>query len=192
MDNNTWYYTLTTIAQTLAAILGLAAVFVTIRLQKLTEKLEYYKVRANYIAKQKPGASNNNIERTANGLFDELKDIIVEYEKYGKDSGFISGIAKLSATFEPNLCLDNLGFLTHTKDNLGIYIKQRKKILELVRLPGVFTSGTIIYVIILLSMSNLLYCNRLLFALAVYFSVVSILFIITASWELLKESVQKI
>jgi hypothetical protein len=50
--DNAWYYTLSTIAQTLATILGLAVVFSTIRLQSIIEKINNYKDKAYYINKR--------------------------------------------------------------------------------------------------------------------------------------------
>lgn len=46
MESNTWYYTLSTISQTLAAILALAAVFAILRLESLKKNIDNYKRRA--------------------------------------------------------------------------------------------------------------------------------------------------
>ncbi len=46
MGPNTWYYTLSTISQTLAAILALAAVFAVLRLESLRKNIDDYKGRA--------------------------------------------------------------------------------------------------------------------------------------------------
>jgi hypothetical protein len=57
--DNTWYYTLSTIAQTLAAVFGLAAVFITLGLESLNKNLaEYKKVAHRIIQIQKKLGGN--------------------------------------------------------------------------------------------------------------------------------------
>jgi len=200
--DNVWYYTLSTIAQTLAAILGLAAVFVTIRLQNIIEEIKEYKRRAYYIIKIRDKHLSKDIknyritDRSASGLHNDLQEIEKNYTKYEENSGIKSDIENLAKAFEPNLDLDNLSFLKDTVGYLHFYIKQRKQLLKSIKWPGVISSGTIIYTIFLLSISKLFYCDKIfaiqLFTLAVIFSILSILLIINASWKLFKDSAEKI
>lgn len=202
--DNTWYYTLSTIAQTLAAVFGLAAVFITLGLESLNKKLvEYKKVAHRIIQIQEKHIgdfeASKIINRTASGVYKDLREIVNKYEyddKYHKNSGMISDIAELAKFYEPNLKQDNLSFLKNIEDNLRECISKRNDLLESIKLPGIVTFSTIIYVIFLLSMSNIFYCNnilvKLLFFLATLFTVTSILLVVTTSWKLIKDVVHKV
>ena len=196
--DNTWYYTLSTIAQTLAAIMGLSVVFVSLRLQNIIENIKEYKRRADYIVKNKnehiDGNSGKINERSVSGLINELKEIEKDYpEKFENNSGFKPEIESYAKNFN---FLDNLSFIKDTAGNLKIYRNQREKLFESTKYPGVIASATIIYAIILLSMSNLFFCDpilgKLLFFLATLFSIISIISIVKTSWILLRDSVQTI
>ena len=200
--DNVWYYTLSTIAQALAAILGLAVVFATIRLQNIVEELKGYRRIAHYIAKKIDEHKSINYNRriadiTASGLWDVLNKIKKDYPKqYKGNSGIEPGLTSLAQTFYPHLKLDNLKFIEDTTYHLGFYIKQRNNLMKTIKWPGIVSSGTIIYTIFLLSISKLFYCDKIfamqLFTLAVIFSILSILLIIDASWKLFKDSAEKI
>lgn len=200
MDDG-WYYTLSTIAQTLAAILGLAVVFATIRLQNIVEELKGYKRIAHYIAEKIHEHISINYDKriagiTASGLCDVLNKIEKHYPaQYKGNSGIESGLTDLAQTFYPNLRLDNLKFIEDTTYHLGFYIKQRNNLMKTIKWPGIISAGTIIYTILLLSISKLLYCDKVfatqLFTLAVFLSTLSILLIINASWNLFKNSAEK-
>lgn len=200
--DNTWFYTLSTIAQTLAAILGLAAIFVTIRLQNIILELKEYKRRAYYIIKIRDRHLSKDLkdyritDRTASGLFKDLQEMEKNYMKYEENSGIKADLEKFAKAFEQNLDLDNLSFLKDTAGYLYFYIKQRKQLLKSIKWPGIISSGTIIFTIFLLSISKLFYCDRIfaiqLFTLAVIFSILSMLLIIDASWKLFKDSAEKL
>ena len=51
MDNTAWYYTLSTASQTLAALLGVSAVFVVLRLEGISRNINKYKLQASDILK---------------------------------------------------------------------------------------------------------------------------------------------
>ena len=132
---NAWYYTLSTIAQTLAAVLGLAVVFATIRLQNITEKLKKYMERAYRIIKiidkhqSDKIKSGSIIERSASGLLKDLKEIEKNYyEKYEINSGIKADIENFAKSIESNLYIDNLSFLKDAVGYLDIYRKQRKRL----------------------------------------------------------------
>ncbi|MBI4050513.1 MAG: hypothetical protein HY396_00855 [Candidatus Doudnabacteria bacterium] len=177
--------------------------FVTLRLQSITDKIKEYKKRASYIVKKKEKHFNKTpgiakpYERSASGIFKELEEIEDNYRtKYDRNSEMKSDIAALARTFEPNLNLDNISFLNDTADNLSIYISQRREMISSVKLPGIVTAGSIIYTILLLSVTDLLSkincLALLLFILAICWSVLSIVLIAKSSWQLLKATGEKI
>ena len=196
--DNTWYYTLSTIAQTLAAVLGLVVVFATVRLNNIIDELKKYRKIAHFIAKIVDKHQSIDYERkiadiTAHGLLDILKKIKKDYpEKYEKNSGIPSDLEKLAQNLYPDLKLDGLNLIEDTIYHLNLYIKQREGLAEALKVPGIATASTIIYAIFLLSVSNLLYCfTSILFALAVIFSILSIYLIVKASWKLFEDSIEK-
>jgi hypothetical protein len=202
-DNNYWYYTLSTIAQTLAAILGLAAVFVTLRSQNIIKVLEEYKKGAYLVVKlkeehiDKPPKILKIYQRSASGLFKELQEIEKNYkDKYDINPGMKSGIAALARKFEPDINFNNISFLNDSANNLFIYVDRRREIINSVKWPGVFTAGTIIYTILLLSFTNVVanfhYLKFKFFVLAVVCSIIIFILIIIFSWKLLKDASEKI
>ena len=69
--DNTWYYTLSTISQTLAAILGLGAVFIVLRMQGLNKNIAEYRAMAlNIIRSRKENIRNYEMPS------DEIEDIL--------------------------------------------------------------------------------------------------------------------
>ena len=194
--DNTWYYTLSTIAQTLAAILGLAVIFATIRLQNIIEKLKDYKDKAYYISKKIE--KGKAVERSASGLYKNLKRINKEWkEKYKEKFEVKESIRLFSKKSEPDLNLRPLDFIKYVKNYLGIYINERKNLFNLIKRSGIVSSVTIIYVIFLLSISELIFyldvkIIAFLFILAVILSILSIFLIGRTSWKLLKDSAEKI
>lgn len=196
--DNTWYYTLSTIAQTLAAILGLAAVFAAIRLENLGKQLREYRDRGHRVIKIIDGhlKRGGSTDGSASGVYNELRDIEKKWEEYEKNSGIKSDIEGIAKKYEPILDLNTLEFIRDSKHYLGIYIKQKKAIFKEIKWTGIVSSGTIIYSIFLLSISKLFWCDRIfatqLFTIAIVFSILSIILIIDATWKLLKSIVEKI
>lgn len=196
--DDTWYYTLTTISQTLAAILGLAAVFAVIRLENLSKQLKKYRDRGYHAIKiiGKHLKRKNSTSGSARGVYEELKNIEENWERHKENSGIEPDIEGITKKYEPNLDLNALEFIKDSKYYLGVYIKQREATFKKIKLTGIVSSATIIYSIFLLSISKLFWCDRIyatqLFTIAVLFSIFSIILIIDAAWKLLKDSVEKI
>lgn len=196
--DNAWYYTLSTIAQTLAAVLGLVVVFATVRLNNIIDELKKYRKIAHFIAKIIDEHKSIDYKRkianvTAHGLLAILKEIETNYPKeYESNSGIPPALEKLSQNLYPDLKLNGPRLIEDTIYHLNLYIKQREDLAEVLKVPGIITAGTIIYVIFLLSISSFLYCYKFFVLLsAVIFSILSIVLITKASWKLFKESIEK-
>jgi len=196
--DDTWYYTLSTIAQTLAAILGLAAVFAAIRLENFSKQLKEYRDRGYCVIKiiDKHLKRGNSTSGSANGVYKELEEIEKNWETYEENSGIKPEIEEIAKRYETSLSLNALEFIKDSRYHLGIYIKQRKGLLNKIKQTGVISSGTIIYAILLLSISKLFWCDRIfamqLFTLAIVLSILSIILIIDITWKILKDIVEKI
>ena len=144
MEINTWYYTLSTISQTLAAILGLAAVFVVLRLQGLIKNISDYKGRATDILKVKERhiqAYKIPQSVSIKEILDDLREIDSEYEtEYSRNAGIVDNLSKLSERYEPNKELHHQNFLKDTLKSLDSFVSQRDDVVKLIKWPGVIVS----------------------------------------------------
>lgn len=191
MSPNTWYYTLSTISQTLAGILGLAAVFVVLRLQGLIKNISGYKGRAIDILKIKEKhISLYQIPQnlTVNNILENLREIESKYEtEYSTISGIVADLSALSNKYEPNKELGHKGFLKDTLRNLDSFVSQRDDVVKLVKWPGIIVSLGIAISIFLLSLADWAINNSLLLLLLfiVLFSLFGIWSVIRACWKII-------
>jgi len=144
MEVNTWYYILSTISQTLAAILGLAAVFVVLRLQGLIKNISDYKGRAMDILKVKERhiqAYKIPQSVSIKEILDDLREIDSKYEtEYSRNAGIVDNLSKLSERYEPNKELHHQNFLKDTLKSLDSFVSQRDDVVKLIKWPGVIVS----------------------------------------------------
>lgn len=195
IEINTWYYTLSTIAQTLAAILGVAAVFATLRLQGIVENINLYKMRAWGVLRKKEEHIESYAvpvvtKRGAKKILEEISELSSNWEtKYKENGGLKSDIPSLSRAYEPNLNLTSQAFLQDIESNLDSYIEQRDKMIQFLVVPGTVTAITILVDVVLLSspswvqLSNSV--NSGLFIFTCLLFVYSVIVIVRASWKLL-------
>jgi hypothetical protein len=190
--DNTWYYTLSTISQTIAAILGLLAVFVALRIQNILKNIIDYKQRALDILEKDITLNKNNFSNA-----DSADSILVELEKLSKKindgvvdkiGGTCAGIKILSEQNEKNKQLDCRGYLEDTLKNLTIYSKQRDKILKLVKLPSILATLVIVMSIMLLGFGIFFDCKLKisLIIIMVILTISSIGFILINVWKILE------
>lgn len=191
MTPNTWYYTLSTISQTLAAILGLAAVFVVLRLQGLIKNISDYRGRAIDILRVKERhIQSYNIPQsiTIKEILEDLREIDRKYEtEYSCNSGIGDDLSKLSTRYEPNKGLSEQDFLKDTLKNLDSFVSQRDDVVKLVKWPGIVVSLAIAISILLLGLTDWDINNSLTILLlcTVIFALFGIWSIIRACWKIL-------
>ena len=195
-DNyNIWFYTLSTISQTLAAILGLAAVFVVLRLQGLVKNINDYKSRAVDILRvMERYIKTFKIQQNVGKLLKDLRNFNVIYKKSDKyyegdesmNRGITDSITKLSDRYEPYKGLNHRDFFEDTLNNLDNFVSQRDDVIKLIRLPGIIASSTIIISILNLGLTDwLTHYSTILLLLNVVLSLISILFIVRACWKII-------
>lgn len=190
MGPNTWYYTLSTISQTLAAVLALAAVFAVLRLESLRKNIDDYKGRALKIlgAKEKHLNSGKKSWDTMKTILEDLREFNQNYKtKYNNNSGVKKEMDKLSDSYENLVQVSDVDFVADTLKNLDSFVSQRDDVVRLVKWPGIITSLAIALSIILLSLSDWAISHSLLLLLS--FVAVLALFglwsVIRACWKIL-------
>lgn len=190
MCPNTWYYTLSTISQTLAAILALAAVFAILRLESLRKNIGDYKGRALKIlsAKEKHLNSGKKSWDTIKIILEDLREFNQNYAtKYDKNLSIQQDLTKLSANYEPLIQTSNADFVADTIKNLDSFVSQRDGVVKLVKWPGIVTSLAIAVPILLLSLSDRAISHSLV--LLLLFVVALALFglwsVIRACWKII-------
>ena len=80
MNINTWYYGLSTIAQTLAGILGLGAIFIILGFDSITKEFREYKERGLAILEIKKKRLEGTAEPTR--IPDNIKGIVGALEEF--------------------------------------------------------------------------------------------------------------
>ena len=186
--DNTWYYTLSTIAQTLAAILALAAVFVVLRLESLNKNINDYRGRALKIlrAKEKHLSSEKKSWDTIKIILEELREFKQNYlTKYGMNSGISHDIAGLSNSYENLAQVNDMEFVEDALKNLNSFVSQRDDVVKLVKWPGIIISLAIAASILLLSLTDLAIVNTRTLLIMAAFALFGIWSIIRACWKIL-------
>lgn len=190
MEASTWYYTLSTISQTLAAILALAAVFANLRLESLRKNIDDYKSRSLKIlgVKEKHLNSGKKSGDTTKSILDDLREFSQNYvTKYDNNSGIKQDIGKLYASYEPFMQISNADFIVDTLNNLNSFVSQRDGVVKLIKWPGIITSLVIAVSIILLSLSDWSINHSLILLLLFMaaLALISVWSIIRACWKIL-------
>jgi len=191
MNPNTWYYTLSTISQTLAAILGLAAVLVVLRLQGLIKNISDYRERAlDILIKRKkyikPYIIPENISlKMILYDLDEASEKIKIYSDGNPD--FVRELTQLSLDYEPNKKLDYQKFIWDTQVKLNMFVSQRDDVVRLIAWPAIFIFVAIALSIILLGITDFVINNSLKFLMPfdILLAVFGIWSIIRACWKIL-------
>lgn len=185
MDITTWYYTLSTIAQTLAAVLGLGTVFVTLRLQSIGNDIRKYKTIALDILHLNEDSVPQNEE--AKLIRDNLKSVLSNYDQYAKERNWCTNLDKIRFRNEPQGNPNLKEFVSRIWSNLDKYLEQRDDMVKLVKWPGIMTLLTICISLILLAFTDLIYVTSLkaLLFFETALAIFSLWSIARASWKLL-------
>lgn len=196
LDSNVWHYTLSTISQTLAAILGLLGVFAVLKLTGLIKDIIDYRERAKAVLR-----GDNQYRRKGHNLSEvadlgeiekAIANIAKEYKEYGDednergDAAMNGHISMLCANYFPRFNLSRLQFLQDTSDNLGHLIRQRSKVLNLVAVPAIVTLIVIVASLIALSVGEVIGYNQTWLVLIVAITIISLVMIAYYGWQILK------
>ncbi len=187
INSNTWYYTLSTIAQTLAAILALAAVFIVLRLQGILKNINDYKERAHYIFDVvKRHQPSYDVVSSDREVLCELQKLSKNWKTFGAlNSGISTDIANLVIFYEQYRTPNAQEFINDTRRNLDSFIEQKYKLINLIKVPALFTSITITTAIFFLTFTNELKYQNCLLGAAFIFVFLSIFLTLRAAWLIL-------
>jgi hypothetical protein len=189
MQLQTWYYTFSTISQTLASIVGLSAVFVAIRLEQLDRTTSLFRERAlNIIAGEGKAGLQFGKEAETHRVIKKLEHIINDFDHWNGDQNVKSIIIELITRYEPTKKYDNLSFIKDTHFYLDKAYEQKTKVINLIKWPAFFVAIAIGFSLIYLSTTDYLISlpgiiNVLM--LFVVFSLFSIFSIFRAIWKIL-------
>ena len=186
--DNTWYYTLSTISQTLAAILGLGAVFVVLRLQGLNKNIADYRAMALNILRSKK-ENIRDYKMPSDEIVDILKELRNFKENYRDDNlrgnaGVLQAMNIWAQTYSDHGYRNDMDFMNDVVDRLNFFTSQRDDVLKMIKWPGIFMFISIALAIISLGFSDCL-SYRLILWFIVFFSAFSFWSIIRASWKIL-------
>ncbi|TSC77650.1 MAG: hypothetical protein G01um101424_273 [Parcubacteria group bacterium Gr01-1014_24] len=186
MFDNTWYYTLSTISQTLAAILALVAVFIVLRLEGLGRSINDYRSRALKILEIKDLSSNSREKKrnTIKIILDDLCEFTQNYTEYRTKPGVNEDIGQLASKYQKNWRSSDDDFVQDTLNQLNFFVSQRDGAIKLIKWPGIIISTTICLSIILLSLT-LWVINNLSIILLALLATFSIWSVIRACWKIL-------
>ncbi len=190
MIDNTWYYTLSTIAQTLAAISGLAAVFSTLRLESLNRNIGEYKNRAiKVLLIRRKHEAKYQIPNKTQVVEKHLKEYIASILGHQMNSELQRDL--IDSIIQYNLHAKDLGyFLQDIAYSLDSFLDQRDGVFKLIKIPGLLAAFTIGLSIVFLGLSEqLLYTEQVsqvgLLHVVVTLSLMSGYSIMRATWKLL-------
>ena len=190
MENNTWYYTLSTISQTLAAIMGLGAVFLVLQLENTAKQINDYRGRAVdilMIIARHISEYKFDIKASISTIQSDMNIIAKDYlAKYASNSSVSLDVLRFARMYEPAKQLSTPEFVDETNHNLSRFISDRNRLRGLIVGPGIFTSLTIGFVLGLLGLSDVLRKYDWLLAIAVLLALLSIFLVISNSWKILK------
>lgn len=184
-----WYYTLSTIAQTLAALLGLIAIFVVLRLQGLIKNVSDYRYRAFNILKVAERYLDDYFleDPSVEWILEDLRAFVDRYSNKERINDYlILGIRDLSTKYNFDQA-DDIDFLYDTVGNLSEFLRERDEVIDHVKLPGMLGGLTIGISIILLSITDKVtsYMQPLLIVI-VLLTIWSIAMAIWKSWKIIE------
>jgi len=140
MDNNIWFYTLSTISQTTAAIIGLFAVFVVFKMDKINKSIT--DLRGPIIHMISNGESMKYLQISNQQVYSEALKFFEKTPSARSAFGWTS---------------DEVGPITINRDNIYIFkdlIEKKENILSKLKWSIFFCTASIILSIYLLTFST--------------------------------------
>ena len=155
MSPNTWYYSLSALAQVLGSILGLNAIFVAVKLEHITKQVEYYKRRgASVIKWESRNEADDHIFFDAHYILKKLQTLS---KKHREDPAFVVHLERTLKHYESSLRATPdraLRFMDDTVYSLKDNLEQKKRVIYSVILPSVITMIAIFISLIMLAFSD--------------------------------------
>ncbi|MDP3770611.1 MAG: hypothetical protein Q8R40_06820 [bacterium] len=160
MDPNTWYFALSALAQVLAAVLGLTAIFVAVKLEHITKQIDYYKRRGASILKwESKKEADDHISFDAHYI---LRKLHAFSHKHREDEALIPHLEKTLKRYDPTLRVTPeraIRFMDDTIYSLQDNIKQKRDVIRSIILPSIVTMIAIFASLILLGLTDYFLAN---------------------------------
>lgn len=155
MDPNTWYFALSALAQVLAAVLGLTAIFVAVKLEHITKQVDYYKRRGASILKwESKKEADDHISFDAHYI---LKKLHTFSRKHREDEALILHLEKTLKRYDPILHVTPdraIRFMDDTMYSLQDNLKQKRDVIRSIIIPSIVTMIAIFASLILLGLTD--------------------------------------
>ena len=156
MDPNTWYFTLSALAQTLSGVLGLTAIFVVVKLEQITKQVDYYKRRGASIlkAQSRKEAHGEYLSFNATVIFKKLQAFS---HKHRDDPEMLPHLERVLKRYDPSLRATPdraVRFMDDTVVSLEDNLEQKKNIISKVIIPSILTMLAIFVSLILLAFTD--------------------------------------
>ena len=190
IDSSTWNYTLSTLAQVLAAILGLTSIFIALKLEHIVQKIDYHKRRGASILKGISEEHANELAyfrasyilaqlKTIEEICDGRHDIIEHLQRVLKR---YDGAAEISEERARR-------FLSDTIYALENNIRQKEHVLLRLIMPSLITVSGMVASLVTLGAANILIGSRydvVLFWSVLLISIIGIIMILIASYNIFR------
>ncbi len=155
MDPNTWYFTLSALAQVLGSILGLNAIFVVIKLEHITKQVNYYKRRGASILKwEKKEEADKRISFDATYILKKLHAISKHHRD---DPAFVAHLEHTLKRYDPALRATPdraIRFMDDTIYSLEDNLDQKKSMIHSVILPSIVNMFAIFASLIMMGFTD--------------------------------------
>lgn len=190
MGIDTWHFTLSALAQSLAAILGLTTIFVALKLEHIVKEIDYYKRRGASILKVHPDKKVSHFFFTSSHISESLHRLREEH-KDNMDP-LLPHLAKMHKKYEPSIRVSaerSTHFFEDTIFFLDDYRNQKKLILKTIRLPALITISDIVIALFFLAVSDQIFTlvpwNEALLVAVVLWGIMGIVAIAGSSYQIL-------
>ncbi len=158
MDPNTWYFTLSALAQVLAAILGLNAIFAAVKLEHIIKQIDYYKRRGASIIKwESRKEADKRISFDGRYI---LKHLEMLWKKHREDPAFIVHLERTMNRYDPSLRATPdraIRFMEDTIYSLEDNLDQKRKVIRRMLPPSLVTMFAIFVSLLMLAFTDYLF-----------------------------------
>lgn len=160
MDSNTWYFTLSSLAQVLGAVLGLNAIFAAVKLEHIIKQIDYYKRRGASIIKwESRKEADKRISFDGHYI---LKHLEMIRKKHGEDPAFIVHLEKTLNRYDPSLRATPdraVRFMEDTIYSLEDNLEQKHKVIHRMIPPSLVTMFAIFAALLMQAYTDFLFAN---------------------------------
>jgi len=156
MHPDTWYYTLSALAQVIGGILGLNAIFVAVRLEHIIKQVDYYKRRGASMLKweKKSELGDNRISFDGRYILKKLKALD---HKHRDDPAFIAHLEHTLKRYDPSLRVTPeraIRFMDDTVYSLEDNLEQKRNVIHSMIVPSAITMFAIFASLMMLGFTD--------------------------------------